>query len=357
VHVTECASRVVHVPLSRPYRIAYREIRSVDLVLLKVRTDRSIEGLGCASPASFVTGETVQACAKALSAENLEWLAGADIRQLPRLLRLASERMNQTPAARAALDMALYDCYGKLLDVPVAEALGRAHRALPTSVTVGICSQEETIAQIEDFLQRGFKVIKVKIGKSLQEDIARLRRVREKFGSEIGLRVDANQGYSIPETEAFLEETSDLDLELLEQPLAASDIDGLRSLPPGMRARIAADESLKNESDALRLIRPDPACGVFNIKLMKCGGISAACRIALLAELSGLSLMWGCMDESVISIAAALHAALSCPATAYLDLDGSLDLERDVAEGGFTIENGFLHLTDRPGLGVRLLEG
>ena len=88
--------------------------------------------------------------------------------------------------------------------------------------------------------------------------------------------------------------------------------------------RIAADESLLNEEDARWLAAPPRACGIFNIKLMKCGGIRPALRMAAIAQAAGVDLMWGCMDESRISIAAALHAALSCPATRYLDLDGSL---------------------------------
>ena len=88
---------------------------------------------------------------------------------------------------------------------------------------------------------------------------------------------------------------------------------------------------------------------------MKCGGVAPVLRIAAVADLAGIGLMWGCMDESAISIAAALHAALACPATRYLDLDGSLDLARDVAAGGFVIEGGVMRTVDRPGLGLRAL--
>ncbi len=121
-----------------------------------------------------------------------------------------------------------------------------------------------------------------------------------------------------------------------------------------MAPRIAADESLHGESDALgaRRAAGDPACGIYNIKLMKCGGIWPALRIAAIAETAGVALMWGCMDESRISIAAALHAAFASPATRYLDLDGTLDLARDVVEGGFTLENGVMRTTGAPGLGV-----
>ena len=87
---------------------------------------------------------------------------------------------------------------------------------------------------------------------------------------------------------------------------------------------------------------------------MKCGGIHAARRIAAIAGTAGVELMWGCMDESVVSISAALHAAFSSPATRYLDLDGSLDLARDVADGGFHLEDGVMRTLDAPGLGVTL---
>ena len=107
--------------------------------------------------------------------------------------------------------------------------------------------------------------------------------------------------------------------------------------------------------DASALAEPPRACGIFNVKLMKCGGIAPARRIAALAGRSRIEVLWGCNDESVVSIAAALHAALSCPATRYLDLDGSLDLAWDVAGGGFVLEAGLLRTTDAPGLGLRPL--
>ena len=114
-------------------------------------------------------------------------------------------------------------------------------------------------------------------------------------------------------------------------------------------------ESLLDARDALECLQPPRPFGIFNIKLMKCGGIAAGLQIAEIANLAGIDLMWGCMDESRISIAAALHAALASPTTRYLDLDGSLDLARDLAQGGFVLENGQLRVTDQPGLGVDLI--
>ena len=174
------------------------------------------------------------------------------------------------------------------------------------------------------------------------------------MGEEVTIRVDANEGYSLDEVLRFYEATGGLGIELVEQPIPASATPDLKRLGRETLRSIAVDESLHTERDALKLTRSIPDCGIFNVKLMKCGGITSARNIASIAETGGQSLMWGCMDESAISIAAALHTAYSCPGTRFLDLDGSFDLSRDPATGGFRIVSGKLMLVDEPGLGVRL---
>ena len=214
---------------------------------------------------------------------------------------------------------------------------------------------EETLADAHRCLGLDFSVLKVKTGLDLEQDLERLSRLRESVGRDIVIRVDANQGYTRDETIRFFEKTASLDLEFVEQPMQAGAVDSMRELPEVWKNRIAADESLLDDADAVTLAAPPHACGIFNIKLMKCGGIRPAIRIAGVAQAAGIDLMWGCMDESRISIAAALHAAFASPATRYLDLDGSLDLARDVAAGGFVIEQGRMRLTDAPGLGISAL--
>ena len=88
---------------------------------------------------------------------------------------------------------------------------------------------------------------------------------------------------------------------------------------------------------------------------MKCGGITSGRKIANVALLNDIDLMWGCNDESIISISAALNVALSFPNTKYLDLDGSLDLAKDLVSGGFTIKDGVMNTVNKPGLGVELI--
>ena len=353
--ITNIRSRVEDFELTRPYTITFRSIDDVQMSFVEIDTDAGLTGIGCASPEAMVTGESREACNAALQAGALSWLEGGDPRTLPALCRELERRMPETPAARAAVDMALHDLLAQHLGVPLVEMLGRAHQSLPTSITIGIKPVDETVAEADEYVGRGFKILKVKLGHSLDEDLERLARLRERLGDGIGIRVDPNQGYTAADVNTFVERTRDLVIEFLEQPMAADDIAAMRALPEGVRARLAADETLLDAHDALTLIEPPRACGIFNIKLMKCGGVHAARRIADIADSAGIELMWGCMDESIVSISAALHVALASPATRYLDLDGSLDLARDVVDGGFVLEDGYMRTTDMPGLGVHRL--
>ena len=126
----------------------------------------------------------------------------------------------------------------------------------------------------------------------------------------------------------------------------------LLGLSTDIRQQLAADESLKDSKAALQLAQQPQPFGIYNIKLMKCGGIKAALEIATIAKPAGISLFWGCNDESRVSIAAALHAAFASANTRYIDLDGSLDLAEDIVSGGFVIEDGFMRPSDGPGLGL-----
>jgi len=344
-----------HFELSKPYTIAYETIEAVDNQIVRIETDEGLFGIGAGSPGPEVTGESIDDCRCSLDAHLESQLLDRDIRELNALIRELEKNMSAAPAARAAIDMALFDLSSKYLRKPLVELLGRAHRSLPTSITIGIESIRKSIEEAQDYVKRGFRILKIKIGKSLEEDLERLHKLREALGKQILIRVDINQGYSREQYRKFIQDTESLDLEFVEQPLDALDIDGMCSLPENMRTIAAADESLLSPVDALNYACPPRPFGIYNIKLMKCGGIYPAMKIADIAHTAGIDLMWGCNDESIVSITAALHVSLASPATRYLDLDGSLDLGRDIVKGGFILEDGKLSVIDQPGLGVTLL--
>ena len=344
--------------LTRPYTIAYRTVDRVSNCVVELESDTGLIGWGAANPSTKVVGVDVNDTVAALSEEAVAWFIGRDICELHRLssevqTHFANQPGAAQPGAAAALDMALYDLFAQYLKVPLVQYLGRQHRSLPTSITIGIKGVDETLTEAEEHIARGFRILKVKLGHSPEEDLARLHKLREALGKEIIIRVDANQGYSFLQLEDFYYQTLGLNLELIEQPLPVKDTENYQKLPAEIKAQIALDESLVSPTDAWRLASRPAAGGIFNIKLMKCGGLTPAREIATIAKSAGIDLMWGCNDESIISISAALHLALATPHTKYLDLDGSLDLARDVVSGGFVLKDGELSVTDATGLGVK----
>lgn len=338
---------------TKPYTIAFKTVDEVKNAFVEITLENGTTGIGSGNPSEYVTGESFEQCEKALHENNLDFLVGRDIRELNQLLYEVLVRFPKNPAARAALDIALHDVFTKHLDIPLVKFLGQKITSMPTSNTIGIKNVEDTLKEAQEYGDRGFTVLKVKLGKDLEEDVERLVKLREKFGKRFTIRIDANQGYTVEQTIAFAKRTAQLDVELIEQPLPAKQ--DLRALPEAIRKKVAADEALLSPADGLSLSTAPVAAGIFNIKLMKCGGVREALRIADIAALQNIELFWGCNDESIVSITAALHAAFSCAHTKYIDLDGSLDLARDVVKGGFILKDGVMHCSDKPGLGVEPL--
>ncbi len=340
----------------RPYTIAFKTVSDVAAVFVHLELEEGLYGIGAGNPSQQVVGESIEDTENAVSHGHLDFLLGRDIREFYTLQKEVQENLPKTPAARAAVDIALHDAFTKYLNVPLATFLGQEIDTLPTSVTIGIKNVEDTIEEAREYHGLGFRVLKVKTGHSVEVDIERMVKLKEVFGDEMTIRVDANQGYTRDDLEKFYQATKNMPIELIEQPVPADAIDVLKALPEDIKKLIAADESLKSPYDAFILANAPSACGIFNIKLMKSGGVYPGMQIANIAKYSNTELMWGCNDESSVSITAALHASLSSKMTRYIDLDGSLDLEVDVVTGGFTIENGYMRVTNAPGLGVSLIE-
>ncbi|HLF65576.1 MAG TPA: dipeptide epimerase [Saprospiraceae bacterium] len=339
--------------LKRSYRIAGEEITDAYNAFIVLRDETGRSGIGAASPMPEVCGEHMHETLTGLN-KAAELLRSAGALPLEIFCEILEKELSETPAAWAAVDMALYDLSCKQLGISVVAFLGKHHTAMETSVTIGISSEDRVREELFAHLVQGFRVIKVKIGDNVDRDIAIIHKLREWGGNEFRLRVDANEGYTLLSLKQFMARTAKLNIELIEQPLPSPAGDHMRTLSGTQRAVCMADEDLMTEGDADALSEGTPY-GVWNVKLMKSGGITPTKRIAAKALRAGIRVMWGCNDESRISIAAALHVAFSCSATQYLDLDGSFDIAHDIVSGGFVLENGKLRLTDTPGLGVMLL--
>lgn len=338
--------------LTKPYTIAYNTFSDVTLVFLEIELDNGIVGYGSSSPAEDVVGETPEQSFFNLSSEYIQSFTGRDIRTFRQLIYEAKQQFPHLPGTLAAFDIALHDAFGKLLGISVVDLYGRKIKSLPTSVTIGIKNVQETMDDAAEYFKLGFKVLKVKTGLSVDEDIERILRLSERYRQQMKIRVDANQGYTLDDLNKFILATDKCAVELIEQPLSVGKEKELLQLPDNTRQLLTADESLKDPEAALKLAAGDRSFGIYNIKLMKCGGILEALDIANIAYHGKIDLFWGCNDESRISITAALHAAYSCVHTKYIDLDGSFDLAEDLLQGGFELKDGHLTINDKPGFGL-----
>ncbi len=337
--------------LTKPYTIAYSTFYDVELVFLEIELENGIIGLGSASPAEEVIGENSQQTLQNLQADFVQSFVGRDIRHFRQIIFETYQHFPLLAGTQAAIDLALHDAFGKFLDIPIVDFYGQKIKYLPTSVTIGIMGVNETLEEAKNYAQLGFKVIKVKTGIDLEEDIERIMRLHETYKNNLKIRVDTNQGYSLEQLKKFLTETSKTNIELIEQPLKVGKESELFALSADECKLLAADESLKNAKSALSFSAIHQPFGIFNIKLMKCGGILGALEIATIAQQANIDLFWGCNDESIASITAALHIAYSCQNTRYLDLDGSFDLAEDLVTSGFRLEDGCLKINHKAGFG------
>jgi L-alanine-DL-glutamate epimerase-like enolase superfamily enzyme len=337
--------------LKKPYTIAYNTFSDVSLAFLEIELANGMIGYGSGSPAEEVVGETTEQTVANLNTSFVANLVGRDICHFQQIIFESNLQFPHLPGTLAAIDIALHDAFGKYLGVSIASFYGQKMNALPTSMTIGIKGLDETIEEAKEYAAMGFKVFKVKTGMDVHEDIERIAALYAAFGKDYTIRVDANQGYDLDQLKLFLEATSTYPLELIEQPLPVGQEQSLLVLSDAQRKRLTADEALKDPHAALHFSAGIQPFGIYNIKLMKCGGLLGAKEIATIAQHAGIDLFWGCNDESIISITAALHMAYACPNTKYIDLDGSFDLMEDLVTGGFEVQDGCLVINTAPGFG------
>ena len=317
------------------------------VVFVRVDAD-GLEGWGAASP-SDVTGES-----KASVVEVLPKLAA-------KLQGFAFERGREVadavdgfvrghPSAKAAIDLAAFDLLGKARGVPVHEMLGRAREFVMTDRTVGLMHAEEAVARGRAHVADGFHALKLKLEGRADEDLRRVKAMREGVGNHVLLRTDANQAFTYRHALQFSRQAYPLVVEFFEQPLPADDLEGMRNLTEASPIAVMADESVVTPHDAAKVAWAKCA-RLVNLKLMKTGGISRALEANAICESAGLPTMLGCNAESSLSIAASVHVAMSQPNVRFADLDSHFNLAEDPATG-LSLEDGYLKLSGKPGLGI-----
>lgn len=337
------------IPLLSPFRISIGEVRAANDLLVRVHTDKGVIGLGEACPFPPITGET-QATNAAAARAIRDIIIGKDPLAIDDRLREIGTLVHSNPSAVAAFDMAFHDILGKVAGLPLFRLLGGTKSVFETDITTSIDTLDAMRAESKKYADMGYRTIKVKVGLDPDEDFARLEAIRDAVGPRIAIRIDANQGWTVPQAVYALNKMAPLRIELCEQPVRAADIAGLRAVRAQSPIPIMADEALFRPDDAIALIRAE-ACDSFNIKLMKAGGMLNAVRIAHIADAANMRCMVGCMLETRLALTAAAHVVASQANIVYADLDGNSEHVADPVVGGITVKAGTLTLPEAPGLG------
>lgn len=331
-------STVVRLQLRHTWTTVMSSSDFRDVVQLRIHKD-GLTGIGEGAPISRYH-ETATSALRAIESVR-PILERADPQKYVPLLAEVWRRIPGEWAAKAAIAGAVADWLGQALRMPLYRYFGLDGAATPvTTMSIGIDSPELTrqkVAEAEDF-----PVLKIKVG--LDSDEATIAAVRQVTNKP--LRVDANEGWKTKE-EALrkLQWLAQKGVELVEQPLPATQLDAAKWLKARSPLPIFADESCLRASDIPRIA---DTCHGVNIKLDKCGGIFAAREMIAVARAHGLQVMLGCMISSSVSIAAAAHLS---PLVDYADLDGFLLIASDALES-VTVRRGKLLLSARPGLGL-----
>ena len=231
--------------------------------------------------------------------------------------------------------------------------MGGARTELHTDMTISLNDPEVMAKNSLDAVKKGFSALKIKLGNNEKSDLKRMIAINNAVGKDVQLRIDANQGWSRKEAVRVVLSMLDkgINIQLVEQPVKASDYSGLKYVTDNLPIPVLADESIFSVKDAIHIITTHSADWI-NIKLMKTGGIEPAMRIASIAEEYGINCMIGCMMEGPIGIAAAVHFGCGRNRVTMTDLDVPAMYKKPL-ENGFSLENGTLKPANKPGLGLK----
>lgn len=341
------------VPLKKPFKTALRTVDAIDDLIIKVTTDTDQVGYGEAPPTAVITGDTIASIGGAIQQFIKPRLLGMDISNIEGIMEQIDCSMVHNTSAKAAVDMAVYDLYGKLYHAPLYKLLGGYRTCLESDVTISANGIDTMVKDSVQAIRNGYRILKVKVGRDVSGDLERISQIRSSVPDDIKIRVDANQGWRPKEAVRIISMMEDraLNIELVEQPVRADDLEGLKFVTDHVMTNILADEAVFSLENAVDIIKMR-AADMINIKLMKTGGIHHAQKICGLAEAYHIDCMIGCMLEGNVAVSAAAHFAAAKKNVVMVDLDGPALSKYNPVMGGAEFHGNTIDLNDAPGLGI-----
>jgi L-Ala-D/L-Glu epimerase len=344
----------VRVPLREPLKWTGGIRESASGLIVQLHTDEGLVGIGEAP------GPTLPAIQAILDREFSQFLVGQDPLRtewiVHRLEEYARNWAGVAAYAIAGVEMALLDLKGKALGIPVAELLGGYSReAVPVIGYLFIDEPEANAQKAADFVAAGHSELKLKVGRDLGQDYDTVAAIRDRVGSDVKIRIDANMNWSVPAAIKWIRALEPLEIQFVEQPGPEFDLAGMAQVRRAVATPIAADESCTSVRSALELIKAD-ACDVFVVYPSEAGGLTRALQIAAIAAAAGKWCAIGSWAELGVATTANAHLAAASTNFPFAnDTHYPLQLN-DVLIEPVEIEDGQITVPHLPGLGVALDE-
>lgn len=353
--VTAIHLYAIQLPLHVPFVVSYQSYQYIPSVIVKIETDEGIVGYGEGVADEHVTGETWESTFQILKNTLAPVILGEDPMKIEKLHDIMNGLIYGAPTAKAAIDIACFDILGKKLGQPVYQLIGgRYHDEFQITHVLSIAEPKHMAREAASMVDKGYASLKIKVGTDVKKDVERIQAVREQIGNNIAIRVDVNQGWKNGATTLVaMRSLVNLDIDWIEQPVLADDISGMVYIKSMMNIPLMIDEGIKGSREMLEIIKRSAADKV-NIKLMKCGGIHPAIKLAHQAEMAGIECQVGSMVESSVGSAAGYHVAFSKKIITSVELTGPLKFSKDV--GNLHYDVPFIRLSEKPGLGVDVNE-
>ena len=320
----------LHIPFNRAFVHSKTSRSTSDSVVARLTGSDGLRGYGEGLPREYVTGEDVAGVVEALKDRigpevvRLEFGSGVGaVEQIKSFVEEWTERLSKGTdvvawnATMCALELALLDWVFKRSGESIASWMGPVRGHVMYTGLIDATDPHIARATAERYIQAGFTNLKVKVG--VGRDVERLGAVRDVAGKDVEIRVDANGAWSGSEAVSALNQLRAFDITAVEQPVAASDLEGMRRVRQETGLKVIADESLVTLDDAVNLIR-EQACDVFNVRVSKCGGLISSLRIAELGLEAGVKVQVGAqVGETSLLSAAGRHLAAHLPEVAYVE--------------------------------------
>lgn len=318
--ITNIKTQVKHIALKTPFKTALRETSHVEFVRVHVEDEKGHVGIGEAPATKAITGEDIEIILNSIESVKEQFL-NLTCKEALELLNSASSIGS---SAKAALDIAFVSLDAKQKNRSLSEQFCIVDFApIKTDITISLNEADVMLSDAKKAYVEKKEILKVKVGSDILHAVDVIRKIADEL-PQAEILVDANQAWSFEDSHFFISNMFDAKIELIEQPVVASDLESLKKITELSHIPILADEAVFTLADVKKVMESKSA-DMINIKLMKCGGVTKAIEILEYAREKKVTCMLGSMLEGPYSINMALYLAFAYrDVIKYVDLDSPL---------------------------------